>query len=470
MTGKTLLAMLGDLEEYLTAFDDDMKRKENREHLRRYAKGQLGTIERKSLEPMADADGINPRRLQYFLTRHGWDASGVRDRLQRKVTLEHGGADGIFVIDETSDAKKGAHTAGVARQYCGESGKIDNCIVTVHLAYVRGEFHALLDGALFLPEAWDWNPKDPQVMKRRAAAGIPETVRHETKAAMALRQLHRALSNGVPGRYVTADEWYGSKPWWRREVDAMGLIYVVEVPRAVQGRTSPPSSAAPAAQTVQALAATGRMFRKQAWTRFCVHDTEKGPDIWEVKRSLFWEQAEQAPPRVQILLVCRNVRTQEIKYFLSNADADAPTMGLVRIAFSRWQVERCFQDCKSELGLNHAEMRLYQGIQRHLILTAVNYYFMVDWLSKHNGGINKDLSISQCADAVQKLLEQKQEGILMRSQLGLLAKRLAADIRRTQHRNRKARVSATKRRVQIFKRMGIHCFKLISCDSVKLAL
>ncbi|MFH1707796.1 MAG: transposase, partial [Planctomycetota bacterium] len=148
---------------------------------------------------------------------------GVRDRLQRKVTLEHGGADGIFVIDETSDAKKGAHTAGVARQYCGESGKIDNCIVTVHLAYVRGEFHALLDGALFLPEAWDWNPKDPPVMKRRAAAGIPETVRHETKAAMALRQLRRALSNGVPGRYVTADEWYGSKPWWRREVDAMGL-------------------------------------------------------------------------------------------------------------------------------------------------------------------------------------------------------------------------------------------------------
>lgn len=401
MTGTELLKLADDLEAYLAGFDEHFGRAENREHVRRFARGQLGPLERKSLEPMADAEGVAPRGLQQFFSRYAWDEEGARDALQRHVARQYGGAEGVFICDETSDAKKGEWTAGVARQYCGESGKVDNCIVTVHLAYACGGFQALLDGALFLPESWDPNPADPGVTEQRRRASIPAAVVHESKALLALRQLKRARANGVPGRWVSADEGYGGKPWWRRAVAQEGLGYVVEVPRSTAGwtrepqyRTAPyrglgrppqPKAARPA-RRVEELARASRATN--AWTRFRVHDTHKGPEVWEVQRKQFWEQAEDAPDGAQTLLVARNVRTGERKYFLSNAPEETPLAELLRVAFSRWRIERCFQDCKTELGLNHAELRTYRGLHRHLLLTALNYFFLVDRVGAHGGEKN----------------------------------------------------------------------------------
>jgi len=393
------LKMTDDLDTYLEGFDDLLGRRENREHFRRFARGQLGPIERKSLEPIADAEGVPPRTLQFFFSRYAWDEGGVRDSLQRKVAASYGDEDGIFIIDETSDAKKGTHTAGVSRQYCGETGKIDNCIVTVHLAYAHGDFHGLIDGELFLPECWDPDPANASVTTKRREAGVPDDVVHESKPAMALRQLRRARENGVPGRWASADEGYGSKPWWRREVDAMQVRYVVEVPRNTHGWTKRPRMTIPAysgrgrrftkarpsakALPVETLAREG--LRRRPPKRFRVHDTRKGPEVWEFKATSFFEQSDGAPKKMQRLLVARNVRTGEVKYFLSNAPADVPLGNLVRVAFSRWRIERCFQDAKSELGLNHAEVRKHRAIHRHLVLTAVNYFFLQDWMLKARG-------------------------------------------------------------------------------------
>jgi SRSO17 transposase len=105
-----------------------------------------------------------------------------------------------------------------------------------------------------------------------------------------------------------------------------------------------------------------------------------------VRAGRFWEHGEHAPRASQGLLIARNVRTGEVKYFLSNAPEDTLLRTLVRVAFSRWHVERCFQDCKTELGLNHAELRNYKGLQRHLILTAINYYFFQDQVQTWRGG------------------------------------------------------------------------------------
>jgi SRSO17 transposase len=396
MTGKDLLKMADHLEEYLASYDGLFGRAESRAHFRCFARGQLGTLERKSLEPMADAEGIPPRALQQFFSQYRWDENGVRDELQKKVAKKYGSESGVFIIDETSDAKKGEWTAGVAPQYCGESGKIDNCIVTVHLAYASGDFHALLDGELFLPECWNPNPDDPQVSAKRKRAEVPDTAVHESKAVLALTQLERARANGVPGRWVSADEGYGGKPWWRWAVAQSGFEYVVEVPKSTAGwmrdpelKTPPwkgqgrPPKARPgqAARSVemQANAALGLRFKK--WRRLQTHETQKGPEVWEVKAGRFWEQSENAPEESQWLLVARNVRTGEVKYFLSNAPEHTLLTELMRVAFSRWHVERCFQDCKTELGLNHAELRNYKGLHRHLILTAVNYYFLQDELA-----------------------------------------------------------------------------------------
>jgi len=400
MSGAELLALADKLEQYLGSYDEVFGRAESREHFRRFARGQLGPLERKSLEPMADLDGVAPRGLQQFFTRYRWDEDGARDRLQHKIAAKYGGDDGIFIVDETSDAKKGEWTAGVARQYCGETGKIDNCIVTVHVAYARRGFHALLDGALFLPERWNPNPNDAAIMRKRRRAEIPDDVVHEGKPAMALRQLQRVKANGVPGQWVSADESYGGKPWWRKAVAEEGYWYVVEVPKSVMGwarepqekarrysGTGRPPKARPttAALTVAALSSSTAGLRFKPWEAFHVHDTQKGPEVWEVKAGRFWERGANAPATPQWLLIARHVRTGEVKYFLSNAPEDTLLRTLVRVAFSRWHVERCFEDCKSELGLNHAELRNYRGLHRHLILTAINYYFLQDRLELWRG-------------------------------------------------------------------------------------
>jgi len=139
MTGEELLNETVALEQYLATFDELFGRSESRAHFRLFARGQLGPIKRKSLEPIAAAEKVPPRGLQQFFSEYHWDEGGARDQLQKKIAQKFGGDEGMFIVAETSDAKKGEWTAGVARQYCGESGKIDNCIVTVHVAYARDD-------------------------------------------------------------------------------------------------------------------------------------------------------------------------------------------------------------------------------------------------------------------------------------------------------------------------------------------
>lgn len=366
--------MADELEDYYREFDDCCTRSETRAMLRIYARGQLGPVERKALEPIADAEGIAPRRLQMFFARNGLDEEKALRLHQRRVARELGGPDGIFVIDETSDAKKGEWTAGVDKQYCGESGKLDNCIVSVHTAYVRDDVHCLLDGELFLPESWNPDAPDPKIARKRERAKIPADALHETKTVMALRQLKRARENGVPGKYVTADALYGGAPWWRKAVADLGLIYVVEVPSRVLGWIGQRRGAA---KSLADWATEHRSLRCGPKKRVRTHETEKGPEVWEVRRATFHEQAEAAPEGAQTLLVVWNVRTKERKFFLGNASRTMKTEAMLKVAFSRWRVERCFQDAKGEVGLNHAEIRTYRGLRRHLILTAINHYFLV---------------------------------------------------------------------------------------------
>ena len=201
MTAEDLLAMTDHLEAYLRSYDELLGRPESRANFRIFSRGQLGPLKRKSLEPIADAEDVEPRTLQFFFSQGKWDEAEVRDQLQKRIALKYGSASGVFIIDETSDAKKGEWTAGVAPQYCGESGKIDNCIVTVHLAYAAGDFHALLDGELFLPECWNPNPEDPLITLKRKRAEIPDAAVHVGKAELALEQLKRAKANGVPSSF-----------------------------------------------------------------------------------------------------------------------------------------------------------------------------------------------------------------------------------------------------------------------------
>jgi SRSO17 transposase len=358
------------LTTYLKEFKGCVKAPCNRAHLRTYVEGQISPLPRKSVEPIALEAGVAPRTLQEFLGMHRWDEGAVRRRLQHVVMRDHGDDDAIAVIDETSFIKKGDKTAGVQRQYCGASGKTDNCVITVHVGYAAGDFHALLDGDLYLPEeTWDAD------RERCRDAGIPDEVTYRPKWQIALDLLDRTMANGVRFKYLTADEGYGRFDSFRAGVDKRGLIYVVETDCSQWGWTPHTLKKDPAAapRRVDQLWQRGG----PSWALFHIKNTGNGPVVWEVRATRFVPREHQCPGQACWLLVARNVLDGEVKYLLSNAPADIPLEVLLHVAFSRWHIERVFEDGKGEIGLDHFEVRQYRSIMRHLVLSMVSFLFLM---------------------------------------------------------------------------------------------
>ena len=380
------------LTRYLKQFDDCFAHRRTRAHFSTYVEGQLSDLGEKSCEPIAVAAGIPPRNLQEFLSTYKWEEDRTRNRLQEIVKRDHAGPNAVGVIDETSDVKKGDKTPGVKRQWCGTVGKTENCIVTVHLAYTAGDFHCLLDGELFLPEDWS-NDR-----ARCRAAGIPDDVVYRPKWKIALELFDRARNNGVTFDWETFDEGYGGKPKFLREMDGREQHFVGEVPTTFtgwihgprvtkrpfrrakgRGRKTPRilSGSRPAI-SVENMLKYSPELRDKKWVRYRVKDGQKGPMVWEVKRVRITVKDEEGLPGMRLhLVVARNaLDPTEIKFFVSNAPPETSVQTLLLVAFSRWRVERCFEDQKQEVGLDQWEGRHWLGLKRHLILTSVSYLFL----------------------------------------------------------------------------------------------
>jgi SRSO17 transposase len=380
------------LRQFLKRFDDCFPRKDTRAHLPVYVSGQLSDIPEKSVEPIALNADVPPRTLQEFLSQHRWDQGRLRDKLQAIVRDEHAGPHSIGIIDETSDVKKGDKTPGVQRQWCGAAGKTENCIVTVHLAYARDGFHALLDGELFLPESWS------EDRDRCHEAGIADDMVYRPKWVIALELYDHAAGNGLHFDWMTFDEGYGGKPEFLRELSGRHQRFVGEVPRSFTGWIQAPrvvtrafrkhgrgrgrktprlAGGSPPSRRVDAML-EGDGFRNQPWVKWRVKDGQKGPMIREVKHLRFSPVgADGLPGEPLHLVVARDVLDPaELKFFVSNAPAETSVQAMLLVAFSRWRVERCFEDQKSEIGLDQYEGRRYRGLKRHLILSCVSYLFL----------------------------------------------------------------------------------------------
>lgn len=382
------------IERFLAEFSDCFARCDTESYLAVYVRGQNSNLHRKSVEPMALQAGVPPRSLQAFLGFLNWDEERVVDRVQQIVMRDHGHPWAIGSVDETGCPKKGHHTAAVQHQWCGRSGKVDNCVVSVHLAYNVGGFHCLLDSDLFLPKAW------ANDRSRREAVGIPEDVVHRTKPEIALAQIRRALANGVRVAAWTFDEHYGQSYAFLDGLDALGQTYVAEVPsdfwgwavhpklvyRAMSrdlhrgGRKRPiprVAGGAPGASQVRDLLRHSPSLRDQPWTAIHVKDAEQGPMVREVKTIRFWMQREGLPTRAHWLIAARNPEEPEtIKFFVSNALAGTPLEWLVYVGYSRWSIERCFEEDKDELGFDHFEVRGWKAIHRHMYLTQVSHLYL----------------------------------------------------------------------------------------------
>lgn len=393
----TIGRLWGEIERELRLVDPCFTREEPRGHLRTYIKGQLSNIPRKSIEPMALAASTPPRTLQKFLSHHAWDEAGMRDRMQRLIAREHADEHAVGVIDDTAHPKKGRHTPGVKRQYCGTTGKIDNCTISVHLAYAGDDMRVLLDSEVYVPKEW------ADDAARRCDAGIPEAVEFREKWRIALSLLDRATANGVRFRWLTFDEGYGQGLDFLFALSDRGQRWVAEVPTAIHGWVREPRVMRrehgrgvgrprrklrvfvqdSRVSSVENLFRHSPAFRNQPWTPLRVKDTTTGPVVWEVKRAKLWLRRDGLPTAEHGLVVARHALTGEIKYFVTNAPSTVRIEEIMSVAFTRWTVERCFEDAKTELGLSHFEVRNWRSLTRHLLLTALGLLVLSRVTSRH---------------------------------------------------------------------------------------
>ena len=341
-----------------------------------YCRGLLSDLPRKTCEPIALAAGVPARTLQEFLNDHRWSFAAVRDLLQLHVAAALGGVPGddlgtVGLHDETGTRKKGTKTPGVQRQHCGEVGKLENCVVTVHTGVARGRYKTLCDADLYLPQSWDAD------RDRCRAAGIPDDVVYRPKWQIALGQLDRALANGIALDWLTFDEGYGDKPGYRQGLDQRQVRYVGEVPKSFRCFTAPPRPGQ-AGHRADDLARHSPAFRRQAWQEFRLARQTLGEQTWQAKAAPVWLAFDGVPGEGRYGLIwARNERTGEEKYFVAGAGAEGAPLGRqLRVGFSRWNVEHGLRLSKSELGFRHFEGRSYAGLMRHLTLCCVTLTFV----------------------------------------------------------------------------------------------
>ncbi len=356
MTPEQLVALGSAFAVYLRLFEDCFVHARTAEHFFAYCRGLLSDLPRKSIEPVALACGTAVRTLQEFLRDHVWNHLGMRDQLQQRLagpSAPDAAADlgTIGLIDETAVPKKGTKTPGVYRQWCGSRGKVDNCIVTVHLGVVRGRFKTLIDAELFLPKVWS----DDRERCREAA--IPDEVVYRPKWRIALEELDRAAANGVTLKWVSFDEYYGSKPAFLENLDARtGMYYVGEIPRnfrclAVRPRGRKPKKGWKG-KRVDNLVRFSSAWNQREWHGVSLARLTLDNQEWEVRAGqVYLVRHGDLSDRTYWLIVARNLATGEVKYFISNAPADTPMETLLRVAFTRWNVEHTFRLAKSEIGL-----------------------------------------------------------------------------------------------------------------------
>ncbi len=390
MTLEDLEAWQGDFEAFHARFADLFERSESREQAKKYLRGLLAQADRKNSWQVAEAVGDRiPDRMQRLLYRVPWDADAARDRLQQFVSEIFGDEEGIGVVDETSFPKKGTHSVGVARQYLGAAGKLENGQVATVLSYTAKGGHVFLDRRLYLPEEWIWN------RPRCAQARVPEEVRFETKPEQAISMLKHAWEQGVPMRWVTGDEVYGDSPRLRETIQEHGRFYVlavssntrvwVERPQVMEpqeqtgGRPRRALRVVPGGPKAQLVSQVIDRLPPRNWQRLAVKEGEKGPITYHWTRTRVVESRDRLPGPDIWLLARRSLSDpKQIAYYLAYAPTRTTLETLIRIASSRYTVEQCIEEAKGETGLDEYEVRFWHSWYRHITLSMMAHAWLAN--------------------------------------------------------------------------------------------
>jgi len=366
------------LEEIRELIGPRFARSEPWENAVDYLRGLLSGQERKNSWTLSEQAGqAVPDRMQRLLSTTDWDPDAVRDDLRSYVVKHLGAAEGVLIVDETGFLKKGRRSAGVARQYFGTAGRIENSQIGVFLTYSSPAGRTFLDRELYLPKAWTDD------RERCDAAGIPADREFKTKPELAMDMLAGALDAGVPARWVTGDAVYGQYYKLRKALEDSGVFYVLAVPmnqRVIAKTTgSVPGGEWRADELIASLPAT-------AWRTRSAGNGSKGD------RRYGWARARingARDPDAEYWLLARRSLSDptEIAYYLTHGPRRVALADLARAAGARWAIEESFQTSKGQTGLDHYQVRQYTGWYRHITLSMLAHAFLTVTRSKKGANI-----------------------------------------------------------------------------------
>ena len=373
-------------------FADCFSREEPRENFYQYMAGQMSQLERKSIEPIAlNIESGKVRAMQHFLSDIIWEEERILSRYHVMVSEDLGDAEGVLIFDESGFLKKGNDSIGVSRQYCGNVGKVENCQVGVYAAYASPHGYGFLDSRLFIPEKWFGE----DYAERRKKCRLPVEISFKTKPQLAVEMLEKIVLEGVvPFRYVVADSIYGNSPEFLAAVEKIpGVTFLVALPRDTLCWLHDPTTMDKTyryggeKRTKRILAETEKKpvtFDKIArgtndyfWYRRTVSEGTKGPVTYEfMKRRVVLYKDEQ-PDRTVWMIVRRTLgEGATYSYFISNANRSARLKNFVWLSGVRWAIEQCFEEAKSDLGMDHYEVRKFPGWRHHMLTCMLAHFFL----------------------------------------------------------------------------------------------
>ena len=373
-------------------FADCFSREEPRENFFQYMAGQMSQLERKSIEPIAvNVEDAKVRAMQHFVSDVIWDDGRILSRYHDMVLEDLGDVDGVLIFDESGFVKKGKDSVGVERQYCGGIGKVENCQVGVFAAYASRHGYCFLENRLFVPEKWFGE----EYAKRREKCKLPKEISFRTKPQLGAEMFEEIVREKViPFRYVVADTVYGSSPEFIDAVEkTAGVTYLVSLPLDTLCWTQEPAimekiyryggeerkKRVLAAATLKPIT-----FEKLAkgtndyfWYRHKVSEGTKGPVTYEFVKKRVVLSKDGMPDKRVWLLVRRTIgKDPTYSFFISNAGRSTRLKTLVWLSGIRWAIEQCFEEAKSDLGMDHYEVRKFPGWRHHMITCMLAHFFL----------------------------------------------------------------------------------------------
>lgn len=370
------------LPRYLSLF----RRSEQRDNATLLLEGKLSGLDRKTSEPIANQAGVPRKPLQAFVGAGAWDDEAVMAEIRSHVREAWADPRAVLVVDGSAFPKKGTHSCGVARQWCGRLGKVDNCQVGVFLVYACRHGHAPLDRRLYLPKQWD------EDADRREECHVPEGVHYQERWRMALALLDRCRD--IPHAWVTGDDEFGRASEFRAELRQREERYVLDVPcntltRDLEARPPRRTRKKGRKRKVPFERVDEWAKRQPAsrWKRMLVRAGEKGPLEVEAMTVRVQTKQEGRVGSEELLLIERTVEEKpQTSYHLSNAGSGVKIEELVRGRSERHRVEEVFREGNGEVGLDHYEVRSWVGWLHHMTLSLLALWFLALERGRVGGG------------------------------------------------------------------------------------